>query len=301
MRYNRAVHRHVLLPETVRINDSASDAKNLTGTCKIPCYVCFLCLLNGTVCGTVCADELGMVDQPPSCEDVIKYYASAAKTNILVLHPLGSAQLLLWGYGRTKDAHVRRSGEVACTEGRLHSALWAALGFNQCLCIGGIQTPGEGGGSASGKMPIASDFKGTEMERIQTYSLRLGLCAKALRSPSEWQKLHADGTIRRVFPDWCQIQLQQASDYVSLARMVFKFSNARDNAFGSNSRMMYHMCGDESSAIAHMPYPTCRPSPPPSLWPRGRRPRWVKDVTDVETLRRWWKSARLKCEVKNLQ
>ena len=71
---------------------------------------------------------------------------------------------------------------------------------------------------------MPTDIPSEHPDREHLYAARRTLCHNALRQTEVWEACVRDGSIRSIYPDWVRVQRLQASDYVAVVGMVYKFS-----------------------------------------------------------------------------
>ena len=269
----------------------------------------------------------GLTRARPSHHDVVKLARSPTLgyKDMLISHPICRAVLIVWGYGRTNQSYkivdVAGNNHESDTHNRLHSALWAALGWQTQLVTGGLVTPDNGGGSAQGKAPVPADVQLPREDAALVYAQRRACAHSALlrlhpdgKLTRIWSDLVDEGLLRPVYPDFVIEQRLMASDWAALAALVYKYSSSMVY-HGTSRAMMYHVCGPPAN---HNGWPPPHPvdvveqwkrtvlpglearfvTPPPAhLWPRGGMPRWPPDSQAINAIRSWYLRTRVPAAV----
>jgi len=279
--FNRGLFRHIRHPQTRVHNDSASDAKNL-------------CILY----------ETGVLSNHPLKSDVLKYL-SGLGTSAYVSHVMSSVQMVLTGYTRTATSYDKNPKRIPSDHlDRFIAATFVFLGnYDGLVVTGGITPPGVVGGSPNGKSPIPNHLHKSD-NKCEDFEQGILCAIQALQNARLGACISQQVGLRPIFPDWCSIQTLQASDYVALTSMVYKFSFAARVLFAS--RMLFHACGPPPAEFSFPPpfppdiaaqYPSYLSNkylapPPIGLWPSAEKPpRWPKTALSAAGLVQWWKGA----------
>ena len=276
---NRALFRHVRHASTRIFNDSQSDLKNLT-----------------------ILYETGVMKHHPLESDIYKYL-SGLGTSTYVSHLLSQTPIVVTGFTRTATSFRNNVKRIPSDhQWRLCAMTFVCLGgFPDLVFTGGL------GVSANGKAPIPNHLElSKDSQASYTFECAILEGARALQMVKDGTALRDQANVRPVFPDWCCVQTLQASDYVTLVRMAYKFGHAERQL--NSTSMLYHVCGEPPNAFTHIPpFPPslaaehneylsgrfCDP-PPLSLWPKGGQyPKWPKHALSAAAVNQWWKRARV--------
>ena len=276
---NRALFRHVRHPITRIFIDSCGDAK--------------LC---------AAAYELGALNSIHRAD--LQSYLSGVQRLKYVTHPITKLKVLVVGCGRTNGSFLRQGGKFPSdTHLRLHSVAWCGLTWDGAVAVGAFDIPGAPGGSAQGKAAIPNDTS----ERV-VREQRILRAVDLLRRGSTSEELSAQELVRPIFPEWCHVQRSQASDFVALTNLCYKYS-VPTGYLGRGKVMLYHVCGDVTppanlrhhhDVLSRMPGMRAVrdgrfwEEVPHGLWKKGAaKPVLARNGLEADHVRTWWKGARL--------